>query len=177
MTHTDNAAEVGTHVFEKARLGVAPFRFIGCEEKRGPIRLADGTEIGADGQPMGTCDYCGQGIAICCSILSADGRKFVVGSDCVARTGDAGIIKGYKNSPDVRAMKRAKATLLASRKAAEINALMIEKKEALSAIIIPTWDGKSTESQYDYLTRVLPRCGAAGKARYLRHIKKLIAAA
>lgn len=173
---TDNAEQVGMHVFEKARLGVAPFRFIGCEEKRGPIRLANGTEIGYAGQPMGTCDYCGQGIAICCSILSADGRKFVVGSDCVARTGDAGIIRAYKNSPDLRAMKRAKSAALTARKNAEIELLMVEKKNVLLAVMIPTWDGKSREPAYDYLVRVLPRCGAAGKARYLKFIKKLITA-
>lgn len=31
---------------------------------------------------MGSCDYCGQGIAICVSVQSRDGKRFVVGCDC-----------------------------------------------------------------------------------------------
>lgn len=74
------------HPFEKAGLGKAPFVFRGMETKVGPIHLADGvTQIGAPGQPMGTCDYCGQGIAHCCNIRSADGKRFIVGIDCVEK--------------------------------------------------------------------------------------------
>lgn len=84
-----------SHVFETAGLGQAPFQFIGCEERRGPelITMPDGVvmECGAPGQPMGTCDYCGQGIAICCNIQSADGKRFMVGTDCVRKTGDSGL--------------------------------------------------------------------------------------
>ncbi len=87
------------HVFEKAGLGVAPFRFIGAEERRGPLRPIDPktgqwdgmTEIGAPGQPMGCCNYCFQGIAIVCKVRDANGKVFEVGSDCVAKTGDAGL--------------------------------------------------------------------------------------
>lgn len=66
------------HTFEQAGLGKAPFRFVGMFEKRGPIPCPDGTMIGAPGQPMGTCDFCGNGIAQCCQIESADGKIFVV---------------------------------------------------------------------------------------------------
>lgn len=34
---------------------------------------------------MGTCDYCGQGIATVMRIESSDGRSFGVGCDCVAK--------------------------------------------------------------------------------------------
>lgn len=78
------------HPFQAAGLGLAPFRCIGHEHKVGPLRYPgpDGTtlEIGAPGQPMGTCDYCGTGIADCYVIKSRDGKRFIVGSDCVART-------------------------------------------------------------------------------------------
>lgn len=80
------------HPFENAGLGQAPFRFVGAVEKRGPfIWQENGIThmVGAPGQPMGTCAYCGQGIAICCQIESADGKRFEVGSDCVRKTGDA----------------------------------------------------------------------------------------
>lgn len=74
------------HPFEERGLGLAPFTYVGSYEDRGPHYLADGTQIGAPGQPMGTCDYCGQGIAHCFQIRSADGKQFVVGCDCVAKT-------------------------------------------------------------------------------------------
>jgi hypothetical protein len=84
------------HDFEKAGLGRAPFTFKGAYEDRGPHTWTDPktgitTSAGAPGQPMGTCAYCGQGIAIICSIEDADGKRFTVGSDCVKRTGDRGL--------------------------------------------------------------------------------------
>jgi len=83
-----------THAFEAAGLGKAPFQFVGAYELRGPITYTDpktGVEVqvGSPGQPMGTCAYCGTGIAYCCTIQSADGRTFVVGTDCVERTHSA----------------------------------------------------------------------------------------
>ena len=51
------------HVFEKAGLGVAPFRFVGVEERRGPIQISATLFVGAPGQPMGSCQLCGTGIA------------------------------------------------------------------------------------------------------------------
>lgn len=68
------------HPFEKSGLGKAPFRFVGMSEK---VYVAC---QGAPEQPAGTCDYCGMGIRYCCHIDSADGRSFVVGSDCVRKT-------------------------------------------------------------------------------------------
>lgn len=74
------------HPFEAAGLGLAPFRCIGAETRVGPIRLPGGIEVGAPGQPMGTCDFCGTGIAECYVIRSSDGKQFIVGCDCVAKT-------------------------------------------------------------------------------------------
>lgn len=102
--------ETVVHKFEAAGLGRAPFRFVGIEEKRGPIRYTDKAtglemEVGAPGQPMGTCEYCGQGIAICCTVRSADGKTFIVGSDCIAKVGDAGL----KKLVDTKVRQRTKA--------------------------------------------------------------------
>jgi hypothetical protein len=74
------------HPFEASGLGKAPFQFKGMYEDRGPHTLEDGTQVGSPGQPMGTCHYCGMGIAFCCAIESSDGRKFIVGTDCVKKT-------------------------------------------------------------------------------------------
>jgi hypothetical protein len=83
----DTAETVATiHPFERAGLGAAPFRVVGVKRQVGPITLAGGVTVGAPGQPMGCCAYCSQGIAECWTIESADGRRFTVGCDCVART-------------------------------------------------------------------------------------------
>lgn len=79
------------HVFEKAGLGLAPFRFIGMEERRGPLPMPGGGFAGAPGQPMGCCQYCSTGIAYCYWLQSADGKKFYVGSECILKSGDAGL--------------------------------------------------------------------------------------
>lgn len=81
-------AEQTIHPFERAGLGLAPFRFVGMEHRVGPLLLADGTQVGAPGQPMGSCAFCGQGIAYCCQIESADGKRFIVGCDCVRKVSE-----------------------------------------------------------------------------------------
>jgi hypothetical protein len=68
-----------THAFEKAGLGLAPFRYAGMEEK---VYVAF---PGAPAQPAGTCDYCGNGIKYCCHVKSADGKEFIVGTDCIEK--------------------------------------------------------------------------------------------
>ena len=82
------------HVFETAGLGISPFKFVGYYIDRGRSYTSpEGitTTVGAPGQPTGTCDYCGASIANCFRIQLADGKVFVVGSECVLKTGDAGL--------------------------------------------------------------------------------------
>jgi hypothetical protein len=118
---TDDAGLVGVHAFEAAGLGKAPFRFVGVSESS--CTYPDGTT-----QATGTCDYCSNGIRYCCHIRSADGKEFVVGSDCVRKTGDTGLIKAYKCSPEARAYQRK---LAAARKA--------KKMEACRKELAPYW--------------------------------------
>lgn len=101
-------AETTVHAFEKSGCGRAPFKFIGCESRVGPLRYSDPktgvtTEIGAPGQPMGTCAHCGTGIAVCCIIEDADGKQFIVGNVCVGKTGDKGLIKVTRQAINARA--------------------------------------------------------------------------
>lgn len=75
------------HKFEQAGLGKAPFRCVGHERR---VYVAC---HGAPVQPGSTCDYCSNAIMHCFWIQAADGRRFKVGSDCVLKTGDAGLKK------------------------------------------------------------------------------------
>lgn len=100
------------HPFEKSGLGKAPFRYIGLVERVCGGPDANGFQIGVAGQPAGTCDHCGTGIKYCCQIVSADGKRFEVGCDCVMKTDRV-------EADLVRKVKTAKAELdSAKRKAA-----------------------------------------------------------
>jgi len=70
------------HPFELAGLGKAPFRYDGMEEK--VHNNGDGTT-----KAGGSCQYCWTGIRWCFWIKSSDGKRFYVGSDCVAKLGRA----------------------------------------------------------------------------------------
>jgi hypothetical protein len=69
-----------THPFEKAGLGRAPFCCVGCRENWFEMP-------GFGRKPGGSCNYCGTGILYEYVIKSADGKSFVVGCDCVEKTG------------------------------------------------------------------------------------------
>lgn len=169
---TDGTAE---HVFERAKLGKAPFRFVGIYEKRGPITLSDGSQCGADGQPMGICEYCGRGIAICCQIVSADGKRFVVGSDCVARTGDAGLVRQFKNSKELREFNR-QARVVKAKADKEFVTDAIEKHAAeLMAVASPnSW--RASDTGLDYCRFMLRCAGAAGLAKVAAFVRRVLKA-
>jgi hypothetical protein len=80
------------HPFEAHGLGKAPFKFTGL----GQQDLAYGQaclnrkEFDRDGillstKQGGTCAYCGHAITILCDVVSADGKKFHVGTDCLSK--------------------------------------------------------------------------------------------
>jgi hypothetical protein len=156
------------HVFEEAGLGCAPFRYIGCEDRVGPIKLKDGTEVGAPGQPMGTCKYCGQGIKTCCLIESADGKVFTVGTDCVLKTGDKGLKKEVdKHRREVR-KAREDARIAATRARIEGDQ---ELRQALADHPMPQpWRPNNTA--LEWATWIMANAGNAGKMSVVRFIDK-----
>jgi len=99
------------HPFERAGLGKAPFRFTGMRERT----LAHAhRDMGMDGplppeffsRPGSSCDYCHTGIRYEYWILSADGREFKVGCDCVQKTGDARLSGEIKDERKRQAAER-----------------------------------------------------------------------
>ena len=89
-TETSQPAPKREHKFELAGLGQSPFTVIGYRKN---IYVAC---HGAPQQPGGSCAYCGTGIMNEFLIKSSDGKTFTVGSDCVLKTGDAGLTKTVK---------------------------------------------------------------------------------
>lgn len=71
------------HPFQKAGLGLAPFRFVRCYEAK--YQACHGAPV----QPGSTCDYCGTAIMYVFVVRGACGTEFKVGCDCVEKT-DAG---------------------------------------------------------------------------------------
>jgi hypothetical protein len=172
MSKTDNAALVGVHKFEAAGLGKAPFRFVGLSEN--VIKHPDGSS-----QSGGTCDYCSNGIRHECWVLSADGKRFKVGSNCIEKVDDAGLYQAYKTSPALRAANRAKAQAKYAADRAELAALIEAHKDALAAMPHPYgFHDRKTGVPLTYLDRInhaLPCCGAAGTKSWLKTLKKKLA--
>jgi hypothetical protein len=102
------------HPWETRLLGKAPFRVVGFEV-RTYQSCAD-----APVQPGATCDACGTAIKNVYMIRSSDGRDFVVGCDCVAKTGDRVLIADVKAAQAERravAREARRAALADGRKA------------------------------------------------------------
>lgn len=87
------------HPFEAAGLGLAPFRYVGSE-----VRLHQ--VPGCHPKAGASCDFCGTSIALCCLIESADGKRFKVGCDCVAKTARKSDIHDNKLASDAAKAKR-----------------------------------------------------------------------
>jgi len=80
-----------THAFTLSGLGEAPFRFVAVDER-----------------PDG-CHHCGTGIRVRFHIISADGVKSVVGSTCISKSGDQGLIDIAKAEKNRRNREKAAA--------------------------------------------------------------------
>src|SRR5947209_2493234 len=75
------------HLFEKKGLGKAPFNFIGWFEGK-----AHADEFTSSANCT-SCAFCFTAIKSCFRIESSDDKSFIVGSECVKKTGDAGLMK------------------------------------------------------------------------------------
>lgn len=153
--HTE-PTEAPTHPYERAGLGVAPFRVIGAGE-----RLFQSCP-GAPVQAGGSCHYCGTGIRYAAVIQSADGRVFDVGMDCVRRVdGD-----DYREARRMLRDERTKgAREAAARSKAEQLAAQLREEQASEA----AWRAREPElaAIVDHLLTLEPGsypASAAGRA-------------
>lgn len=174
---TENTSKI--HDFEKAGLGRAPFTFKGAYEDRGPHTWTDPstgitTIAGAPGQPMGTCAYCGQGIAICCSIEDADGKRFIVGSDCVNRTGDRGL-RNVKTA--VQRLSREKALERERGRIQDLAARLandLDLQDFLRTKPHPqAWRREKGDTLLEWTRWMLANAGHAGRLDVVRTIERL----
>jgi len=173
MIRSDDTTKIGRHAFEVAGLGIAPFKFVGCYEK-----IAPKADPRMPNLPGAVCAYCGAGIMNCYEVVSGDKNRFVVGCDCIEKTGDAGLIRAYKKSPEYRAKMRAARQRADVRVQTAWDALMGDEatraKLATFRVDLPHWQGGGSEDWVTYATRCWAMCGAAGRNRYLKAAKKLL---
>lgn len=161
------------HPFEKAGLGKAPFTLAGNYRSVGPIKLADGTELGAPGQAMGTCDYCAQGIADIYVLRGSCGTKFNVGCDCVMKAW-----KALPNTdPVVKSINRIKRKAQKDREAKRIEAALaeLENNEALRerlGAISRNIEDHPEETVLTGMEWMVKHAGHSGKLRTTRNIEK-----
>ncbi len=93
--------------WESIGLGKAPFRCVGMFKmpSKETATMADYAAL-PKGYGAGSCAVCGTGLVYNYMIHSADGRKFVVGCDCVFKTGDTVTTEAVRK---IRSEAKAKA--------------------------------------------------------------------
>lgn len=155
------------HVFEAAGLGLAPFRFVGVVEK---VYVA-----GDEAKPGGVCAYCGTGIRYCCIVKSSDGKQFLVGSDCVEKTNDKGLVKSVKLSPEFLEHQRQLRKARAEKKYAEARELIATHYEWLAKMSHPhSFVNRETGAPLtflDYCEWMMENSGDKGKSTVVSAIK------
>lgn len=162
------------HKFEAAGCGVAPFRVLGVEVRVGPLKFVDkksglDVTVGSPGQPMGCCDYCGQGIAECWIIVDAKGHRFMVGSTCVNKTGDAGLRRGMAPHKRKLAHARDDARIAAARELGNRD----DVRGALEALPHPNpYRAEQGDTLADWCGWMLSNAGRSGMIKVARVIEK-----
>lgn len=159
-----NVGEV-KHKFERAGLGKAPFKFVGMEVKL--FQAAPGEPVRAGS----SCDYCATAIANCYWILSADGKRFKVGCDCIAKIGDAGLVK------QIDRVKRDHEKKLADERAKKKIQAALDKlpsiEQALKSMPHPrTWLADKGLTRYDWVTWMFEKAGRKGQLEAAKYISE-----
>ncbi len=166
--------ETKVHVFEKAGLGKAPFQLVGIERKVGPIQIGPNDFVGAPGQPMGSCDFCGNGIAECCVIQDSQGKKFIVGNVCVGKTGDYFLI--YKTRQAVRDLRNELRHKREEKRILEAKEMMKNPEiwDLLSADPHPSahLDWAKRLTLWDWVEWMMSHAGNSGMIRAAKVIEK-----
>lgn len=157
------------HAFQERGLGVAPFRLVRIFMSR--YQACHDAPI----QPGSACDYCGTGIMEVCVIRDATGHEFKVGNQCVAKTGDRGLIDTVKrevNKLRTQARHEREAKIIAEGKAEFENSPNIQA--ALAALPHPNefYAGQG-RTLLDYVGFMFKCGGNSGRLAAVRILRKV----
>lgn len=171
------------HKFEKAGLGKAPFKFVLVQSLPSKTLLDRNPESynnqlrslvkSTSGNVGGCCEYCGMPITECYLIKSSDGNTFFVGCDCVAKTGDAGLVKIANEAKNklIKAKRHAKEEA----EHEEIKTLLHDKANRDYLDSLPHPKGFSNLTFMDYVTWMYDHSGASGRGKLLKTLKDALA--
>jgi hypothetical protein len=162
--------DVRQHRFETAGLGLAPFKYIGFSQSK--FQAAPGEPIRAGS----SCDYCGTAIMDCYAIESSDGKVFKVGSDCVAKTGDRGIMVAVKSAANKHKLEARHASEAKRIAAFEAELATEAVRTVLAAIPHPRqyWADQG-QTLLDSVEWFMSNAGNSGKLKTARMVAKIMA--
>jgi hypothetical protein len=179
-TNTETTTQV--HKFERAGLGKAPFRFVGMIEQdlcygQAILNRAEYEKTGimVTTAPGGSCDYCGQYIVHMFQIKSADGKTFKVGSDCVAKTGDVGLVRRVKKIVSERTAAARKA-----RDAQKItDGIAMLARPEVQALLASrpspnTYRAEKGETLADHVAWFMKNAGTSGRLHTIKQVTKIL---
>jgi hypothetical protein len=179
-TTTDKTAEK-VHPFEACGLGKAPFRLAGVKDTAagkdgwGMVKAGSINGVEVMTKPGGTCAYCGHSIMILCDVVSADGKEFHVGTDCVALAGG----NALKNVVDKekRKINKLKKNRRDNAKIAELTAMLDNHSvcDVLANVPHPNkWRAEQGDTLLDWVEWMRKNAGVAGKLNALKKIKETL---
>lgn len=148
------------HTFELAGLGKAPFKLVAVQESKHQPHPDAPAKAGS------TCEYCSRAIMEVCVIQDINGKRFKVGSNCVKKTGDFGLVDTVK-----RAANRMKRTAQAER-----DSIFAAKHDAAARAYIATIPGAHPNAYYasqgktlaDYTLFTYEAMGTSSRAKFIR---------
>lgn len=162
-----------THVFEKAGLGKAPFRFVGYSRE---VYQAVPGDPNCPLQPGASCDYCSEGLFNVYHIESADGKRFKVGCECVKKTGDKGIVdpimREARRQETMRRHEREDAKIAAAKELYEVPANReLCRKHPHPDRYLAARNGWTTVEFADWM---FENAGRSGKLRAARRVERIV---
>lgn len=165
MSETTIPAPTANHPFERAGLGLAPFRVVGSHTSTFQAIPGDPN---SPIQPGAACDYCATGISRVFVIRSRDGREFKVGSECALKC--AKDFDDRRMVSAVRAAINAKATAARHSREADLGvaaATLLGREDVRAALAAEpsrhAW--KADGSALADAEWLLKHAGASGRAK------------
>ncbi len=152
------------HPFEKAGLGKQSYKLLGVT-----INKHQHT-----GQPGSSCDFCGTAIMYEFWLLSSDGNKFKVGSDCIYRSGDIQLSSTTKVAERkmVNDMRHEKERLIIAQLRTDLDNPAIQAK--LTAHPHPiAWRASKGDTLLQWADWMFKYSGNSGKMKVAKAIAKL----
>lgn len=158
------------HVF--SHMGAPPYRFIGFKEMK--YQACQGAPV----QPGSSCDHCGTGIIDVYFFRSSDGKEFHVGSSCVLKSGDRGLIDLVKREENKVKLARRHAAEAARIEAARV---LLARDDIRAALKAQPHPGASDEpgnfhagrTALDWADWMMQNAGNAGRMKVARKVEKM----